>query len=235
MILFEHIEELKAKIIFWCSLYTITDIQIIQSLKSATINFYEDKENKDFKLKLYIENIVLFRDTLITKMKALEIKVSVKIIDSNSEKNEKKRLTIKDMSRMNLADLEQNVKDLKLSIDKGEIDEYTINTFTTLCGRTIEELNKSFSDEDEEKQKIYVNMMKDILKLEKVDELNESSIKNQNLKGDDINEKKNNEEDEKKNLKKNSDNENEINKKEKSEDNEIKNEIKNEINEIKEN
>ena len=98
MILFEHIEELKAKIIFWCSLYTITDIQIIQSLKSATINFYEDKENKDFKLKLYIENfyedkenkdfklklyienIVLFRDTLITKMKALEIKVSVKII-----------------------------------------------------------------------------------------------------------------------------------------------------------
>ena len=180
---------------FWCSLYAITDIQIIQSLKSATINFYEDKENKDFKLKLYIENVVLFRDTLITKMKALEIKVSIKIIDSNSEKNEKKRLTIKDMTRMKLADLEQNVKDLKSSIDKGEIDEYTINTFTTLCGRTIEELNKSFSDEDEEKQKIYVNMMKDILKLEKVDELNESSIKNQNLKGDDINEKKNKEED----------------------------------------
>jgi hypothetical protein len=168
-------------------------------------------------------------------MKALEIKVSVKIIDSNSEKNEKKRLTIKDMTRMKLADLEQNVKDLKSSIDKGEIDEYTINTFTTLCGRTIEELNKSFSDEDEEKQKIYVNMMKDILKLEKVDELNESSIKNKNLKGDDINEKKNKEEDEKKNLKKNSDNENEINKKEKSENNEIKNEIKNEINQIKEN
>ena len=181
MILFEHIEELKAKIIFWCSLYTITDIQIIQSLKSATINFYEDKENKDFKLKLTIENIVLFRDTLITKMKALEIKVSVKIIDSNSEKNEKKRLTIKDMSRMNLADLEQNVKDLKLSIDKGEIDEYTINTFTTLCGRAIEELNKSFKEEDEEKQKVYVNMMKEVLKLEKVDQLNESELKDKNI------------------------------------------------------
>ena len=50
LILFEHIEEQKAKIVFWCSLYAITDIQIIQSLKSATINFYEDKQNKDFKL-----------------------------------------------------------------------------------------------------------------------------------------------------------------------------------------
>ncbi len=149
-------------------------------MKSAIINFYEDKENKDFKLKLYIENIVLFRDTLITKMKALEIKVSVKIIDSNTEKNEKKRLTIKDMTRMSLADLEQNVKDLKLSIDKGEIDEYTINTFTTLCGRAIEELNKSFEQEDEEKQKVYVNMMKDVFKLEKVEQLNESNLKDKN-------------------------------------------------------
>ena len=128
-------------------------------MKSATINFYEDKKNKDFKLRLSIENIVLFRDTLITKMKALEIKVSVKIIDSNSEKNEKKRLTIKDMARMNLTDLEQNVNELKVSIDKGEIDEYTINTFTTLCGRAIEELNKNINDENEEKQKAYINMM----------------------------------------------------------------------------
>ena len=198
LILFEHIEEQKAKIIFWCSLYAITDIQIIQSLKSATINFYEDKDNKDFKLKLYIENVVLFRDTLITKMKALEIKVSVKVIDSNSEKNEKKRITIKDMQRMKLADLEQNVKDLKASIDKGEIDEYTINTFTTLCGRTIEELNKSFTEEDEEKQKVYVNMMKDILKMEKVDEFNESNIKNKDIIGEDVNEKKNIDEEDKK-------------------------------------
>ena len=179
LILFEHIEEQKAKIVLWCSLYAITDIQIIQSLKSATLNFYEDKENKDFKLKLYIENVVLFRDTLITKMKALDIKVSVKIVDSNSEKNDK-RLTIKDMSRMKLKDLEQNAQDLKLSIDKGEIDEYTINTFTTLCGRVIEELNKSFLEEDEEKQKVYVNMMKDVFKLEKVEQLNESNLKDKN-------------------------------------------------------
>ena len=176
-LLFEHIEEQKAKIVFWCSLYAITDIQIIQSLKSATINFYDNKDNKDFILKLTIENIVLFRDTLITKMKALDIKISVKIIDSNSEKNEKKRLTIKDMARMKIEDLEQNVEEIKSCIDKGEIDEYTINTFTTLCGRVIEELNQSFKEEDEEKQKKYEKMMKEVFRMEKVDELNESNLK----------------------------------------------------------
>ena len=198
LILFEHIEENKAKIVFWCSLYAITDIQIIQSLKSATINFYEDKDNKDFSLRLYIENIVLFRDTLITKMKALDIKISVKIIDSNSEKDEKKRLTIKDMSRMKLEDMEQNIHDIKSSIDKGEIDEYTINTFTTLCGRVIEELNKSFREEDVQKQKNYENMMKEVIKMETVDELNENILKNKKKekkedKKDDNTENNNNE------------------------------------------
>ena len=81
------------------------------------------------------------------------------------------------MLKMKLADLEQNVKDLKVNIDKGDIDEYTINTFTTLCGRAIEELNKSFQEEDEKKQKVYVEMMKEVFKLEKVDELNDIDSK----------------------------------------------------------
>ena len=182
-ILFEHIDEQNAKIIFWCSLYAISDIQIIQSLKSAAINFFEMKPKKDFVLKLYIENIVLFRDILITRMKALNIKISIKIIDSNSEKNEQKRLTIKDMARMSLFDIEKNIKEMKQTIDKGEIDEYTINTFSTLCGKVIDELNKSFDKKDEEKQKKYKKLMEDVYKFEKIDDFNNNEI-NQN---DDIN------------------------------------------------
>ena len=169
-ILFEHINEQNAKIIFWCSFYAISDIQIIQSLKSATINFYDNKSKKDFALKLYIENTILFRDILITRMKALNIKISVKIIDSNSKNKEKKRLTIKDMSKMKLALLENNINDMKKIIDKGEIDEYTINTFSTLCGTAIDILSNSSKKVDEEKQKQYSKMMEDVYKLEKVDE-----------------------------------------------------------------
>ena len=171
-ILFEHINEQNAKIIFWCSFYAISDIQIIQSLKSATINFYDNKSNKDFALKLLIENTILFRDILITRMKALNIKISIKIIDSNSENKEKKRLTLRDMSKMKLDDLENNINDMKKLIDKGEIDEYTINTFSTLCGKAIEFLNTSDKQKDVEKQKQYLKIMEDVYKMEKVDEFN---------------------------------------------------------------
>ena len=180
-ILFEHINEQNAKIVFWCSLYAITDIQIIQSLKSVTINFLEIKQNKDFILKLIIENIVLFRDTLITRMNNLKIKISIKIIDSNSEKNEKGRLTIKEINKMSLSDVDKNIDDMKQLIDKGEINEYSINTFTTLCGKAVELLSISFDKEIPEKQKKYLQMIDDVYKFEKIQEVNKNDTGNVDL------------------------------------------------------
>ena len=180
-ILFEHINEQNAKIVFWCSLYAITDIQIIQSLKSVTINFLEIKQNKDFILKLIIENIVLFRDTLITRMNNLKIKISIKIIDSNSEKNEKGRLTIKEINKMSLSDVDKNIDEMKQLIDKGEINEYSINTFTTLCGKAVELLSISFDKEIPEKQKKYLQMIDDVYKFEKIQEVNKNDTGNVDL------------------------------------------------------
>ena len=105
-------------------------------------------------------------------MKALNIKISVKIIDQNSENKEKKRLTLRDISKMKLDDLENNINVMKKLIDKGEIDEYTINTFSTLCGKAIEFLNTSDKQKDVEKQKQYLKIMEDVYKMEKVDEFN---------------------------------------------------------------
>ena len=180
-ILFEHINEQNAKIVFWCSLYAITDIQIIQSLKSVTINFLEIKQNKDFILKLIIENIVLFRDTLITRMNNLKIKISIKIIDLNSEKNEKGRLTIKEINKMSLSDVDKNIDEMKQLIDKGEINEYSINTFTTLCGKAVELLSISFDKEIPEKQKKYLQMIDDVYKFEKIQEVNKNDTGNVDL------------------------------------------------------
>ena len=189
-ILFEHINEQNAKIVFWCSLYAITDIQIIQSLKSVTINFLDIKQNKDFILKLIIENIVLFRDTLITRMNNLKIKISIKIIDLNSEKNEKGRLTIKEINKMSLSDVDKNIDDMKQLIDKGEINEYSINTFTTLCGKAVELLSISFDKEIPEKQKKYLQMIDDIYKFEKIQDVNKNDTSNVDLN---INKDKNSE------------------------------------------
>ena len=143
-------------------------MQIDKSKKTASINFYEDIENKDYHIKLIIENIIIFRDTLISRMNSFDIRTVSKMIDPM--KQLKKRITLKDITKMNLEEMEQSVKELKNIIEKGEIDSYTVNTFTTLCGKVIEELNKNG---DDIKQFEIMNMMKNILQMEQVSKLTE--------------------------------------------------------------
>ena len=98
--------------------------------KTASINFFDDIENNDFHIKLFIENIIIFRDTLISKMNSLDIRSVSKIIEPKQQL--KKRITLQDMTKMNLEEIEHEVKELKNIIEKGEVDSYTVNTFTTL-------------------------------------------------------------------------------------------------------
>ena len=135
-------------------------------------------------------------------MNALEVKVVSKIIDPS--KKLKRRITLKDMTKMKLEDIEQNVKDLKSKIEKGEVDNYTVNTFTSLCGKAIEGFNKN---NDELKQFEFMNMMKDVLQLEQVNKMTEMEEKGKN-KGKEENDKS----DEKK-----TDNQNEVKVEEKKE------------------
>ena len=57
---------------FWANILSITDLQIDKLKKTASINFFDDIENNEYHIKLIIENIIIFRDTLISKMNALE-------------------------------------------------------------------------------------------------------------------------------------------------------------------
>ena len=181
-LLFEDISNNQGKLVFWCNILAITDLQINKSAKTVSINFYEDMENKEYRLKLLIDNSMIFRDTIVSRMNALEIKVVSKMIDPM--KKLKKRLTAKDMSRMKLNDIEKNAKELKQKIEKGEIDNYTINTFTTLCGKAIEELNRN---NDEIKQFEFMNMMKNVLQMDQVSKLTE--MENKQKTGNNNNEK----------------------------------------------
>ena len=68
---------------------------------------------------------------------------------------------------MKIEDIEKNLTELKGRIDKGEISDYTVNTFTTLCGKAIEHFSKIGNDKYME----YVTMMKNVLQMEKVNKL----------------------------------------------------------------
>ena len=155
----------NGRIVFWSSLFAITDLQLNKLNKVTSMNFYDEESNSEFQLKLKVDNILLFRDSLVKKMRTLKVKVeSQKLIKGQQQM---KRLTEKEIKAMKINDIEKNSKELKERIEKGEITDYTVNTFTTLCGKAIEH----FSMIGDNKYMEYVEMMKNILQMEKVNKL----------------------------------------------------------------
>ena len=174
LLLLDTLENGNGKIVFWSSLFAITDLQLNKCNKITSINFYDEETNNEYQLKLKVDNILLFRDSLVKKMRSLKVKAeSQKLIKGQQQA---KRLTEKEIKEMKINDIEKNTKDLKERIIKGEITDYTVNTFTTLCGKAIEHFSMIGNDKYME----YVDMMKNILQMEKVNKLtidNENEIK----------------------------------------------------------
>jgi hypothetical protein len=172
-LLFEKIDSTTGKIVFWSSLFSITDLQLNKLKKICTINFYDEEVNTDYQIKLKIDYILLFRDSLVKKMKSLKVKVESQKLIKGQTLN---RLSEKEIKNMKINDIEKNVKELRERIIKGEINDYTVNTLTHLCGRAIEH----FSQIGDEKYKEFMNIMKEVLSLDGVDKLtkeNENEIK----------------------------------------------------------
>ena len=164
-LIFEKLDSGNGKIVFWSSLFAITDLQLNKRTKITTINFYDEETNSDYQIKLKIENILLFRDSLVKKMRSLKVKVeSQKLIKGQ---NQYKRLSEKEIKGLKINDIEKNAKELNERINKGEINDYNVKTFTTLCGKAIE----YFSSKGDDKYIEYMEMMKNVLKLEGVDKL----------------------------------------------------------------
>lgn len=135
-IIFEKMDSGNGKIVFWSSLFAITDLQLNKLKKMTTINFYDDELNSEYQLKLKIDNILLFRDSLVKKMRSLKVRVESQKLLKGQQKY--KRLSEKEIKEMQIAEIEKNAKELNERINKGEINDYTVKTFTRLCGRAIE-------------------------------------------------------------------------------------------------
>ena len=153
------------KIAFWSTLFALTYLQLNKLSKLISLYFYDEEKNSEYQLKLKLENILLFRDSLVKKMRSLRVKVeSQKLIKGQQQL---KRLTEKEIKDMKIDDIEKNANELNERIKKGEISDYTVNTFTALCGKAIEYFSKIGSDKYIE----YVNIMKNVLQMEKVNKL----------------------------------------------------------------
>ena len=155
----------NGKIAFWSALFAITDLQINKCNKITTINFYDEESSNEYQIKLKIDNILLFRDLIVKRMRKLKVKVeSHKVIKGHPLV---KTLSEKEIKFMKINDIEKHIKELQEKINNGEINDYTVNTFSTLCGKAVEH----FSKVGDKKYEQYMNMMKSVFKLEKVDKL----------------------------------------------------------------
>ncbi len=169
-LLLEVLDKGNGKIVFWSSLFAITDLQLNKSKKITTINFFDEESEAEYQLKLRIDNILLFRDSLVKKMRTLKVKVNSQKLIKGQHLN---RLTEKEIRNMQIDDVDKNIKELKERINKGEINDYTVNTLTTLCGRAIEH----FSSIGDQRFTEYMDMMKSVLSLEGVDKLTKDNEK----------------------------------------------------------
>jgi hypothetical protein len=165
--LFENFENIQnsGKIVFWSSLYAITDFQVNKMQKIASINFYDDENLQEKQLKLKIDNILFFREALVKRMASLKVKVEPKKL-IKGQQNER-RLSNREINTMNINQIDQNINILKQKIDNKEINYYTINTFTFLCGKAIE----YYSAINDESHFTYLNLMKEVLQREEVQKI----------------------------------------------------------------
>ena len=167
-LLLEKLDSGNGKIVFWSSLFALTDLQLNKSKKITTINFYDEDNDSEYQIKIRVNTILLFRDSLVKKMRSLKVKVeSQKLIKGQ----QLRRLTEKEIKSMKINDIEKNTKELNDRINNGEITDYTVNTFTKLCGKAIEQFSMMGNDKYIE----YMEMMKNVLKLEGVDKLTKES------------------------------------------------------------
>ena len=157
-------EQIFGKIVFWSSLFAITDLQINKERKVVRIHFFSNDKQEE-QLRLIIENILFFKETLIKKMSNLKTLVEInRLIRGKYIEN---KISIRDINSMSIEQIEDGVFYFAKKIENNEVNFYIVDTFNALCSKVIE----YYAKDDSIKQMQYIIKMKDILQNPKVKEI----------------------------------------------------------------
>jgi hypothetical protein len=162
LLLMEKIGNGNGKIAFWSTLFAITNLQMNKLKKTTILNFYDEEKNCEYQLKIKVDNILFFRDIIVKKMRSLKVKAESEKVMKGTKLY--RRISEKEIKEMKINEIEKNTLELKERIEKGEINDYTVNTFSTLVGKAIEYFESMGNDKYIE----YMGMMKTVLNMEKV-------------------------------------------------------------------
>ena len=157
-------EQIFGKIVFWSSLFAITDLQINKERKVVRIHFFSNDKQEE-QLRLIIENILFFKETLIKKMSNLKTQVEInRLIRGKYIEN---KISIRDINSMSIEQIEDGVFYFAKKIENNEVNFYIVDTFNAICSKVIE----YYAKDDSIKQMQYIIKMKDILQNPKVKEI----------------------------------------------------------------
>ena len=152
------------EIVFWSTLYAITDIKINKMNRIVCLNFYSDDKNNDKELRLEMVNVLFFREAIIKRMNRLKVNIEVeKLIKGHLQE---KKISEKEINNMNITQIENYLKYLKSKIEHNDINFYVVNMFSILCGKVIE--HYSANDSDSEKKENCLKEMKELFNRQDV-------------------------------------------------------------------
>ena len=152
------------KVVFWSSIFAITDLQINKERKVVRLHFYSNDRQEE-QLRLIIENILFFKETLIKKVSNFKTEVEInKLIKGKYIEN---KINIRNINNLNMEQIEDGIFYFEKKLRGDEINFYIVDTFNFLCSKAIE----YYSKVDGIKQMEYIIKMKDILQKEKVKEI----------------------------------------------------------------
>ena len=98
------------EVVFWSTLYAITDIKINKMRRIVCLNFYSDERNNDKELRLEMVNVLFFREALIKRMNRLKVSIEVeKLIKGHLQE---KKISEKEIKNMSIAQTENYLKQI---------------------------------------------------------------------------------------------------------------------------
>lgn len=133
--------------------------------KLASLNLFNDEDAREAQLNLHIDNILFFREALVKRMNNLKVRVEARRIMKGQQPE--KRLLDKDINRMSIDQVINNLNSLKVKIEANDVSYYSVNTFMTLCGKAVE----YYSAINDENHMLYLNTMKTVLSREDVQKI----------------------------------------------------------------
>lgn len=153
------------KLIFWSTLYSIIDAQVNKLQKFTMLRLFNDETNKEICFKIKIDNILFFREALLKRMNSLSVRSETKKIIKGE--TVEKRLTDKDVLKMEIENVVENYKIFNDKIDKGDLSYYNVTTFFNLTQKAVE----YYSARNDENHVFYLNAMKTIFGREDIQKI----------------------------------------------------------------